>query len=164
MKIGTFGCFGATRVDYDQFRAMFCACFFDPLPDDRMTPCGVRSDQQDQIGCIKIVIAARHDIFAKSAAMGGDCAGHAQAAVGVDIGAADKAFHQLVGDIIVLGQQLAGDVECDAIGAMFTHGIGKALRDQIESLAPLRLLAANFRIEQPSFQTDRFRQMRPLGA
>ena len=33
--------------------------------------------------------------------------GHAQPRIGVDISAADKALHQLVGDVIILGQQLA---------------------------------------------------------
>jgi len=47
---------------------------------------------------------------------------------------------------------------------MFAHRIGKARRDQIESLVPFCSLAANFRIEQASFQTDGFREMGTLGA
>ena len=96
--------------------------------------------------------------------MGGDRAGHAQAAVGVDIRAADKTFHQLVRYIIILGQQLAGDIECDAIGTMFADRICKACCNQIESPIPFYSLAADFRIEQASFQTDCFRQMCALGA
>jgi len=97
MEIGAFGCFGTAWINHDQFRSALAACLFDALPDHRMAPSGVRPDQQDQIRCF-------HNIFAKGTNMGGNRAGHAQAAVGIDIGAADEALHQLVGDIIILGQ------------------------------------------------------------
>jgi hypothetical protein len=53
--------------------------------------------------------SSRHRVGAEGALVAGDRRGHAEARVGVDVGRADEALHQLVGDVIVLGQQLAGD-------------------------------------------------------
>ena len=44
---------------------------------------------------------------------------HAKPGIGVDIAAADEALHQLVGDVVVLGQELAGDIEGDSVRPMF---------------------------------------------
>jgi hypothetical protein len=47
--------------------------------------------------------------------MAGDRGRHTEARVGVDVGRAEKAFHQLVGDVVILGEQLAGQIEGDRI-------------------------------------------------
>ena len=54
-------------------------------------------------------------VFAEGALVAGHRRGHAQTGIGVDVGAADAALHQLVGDVVVLGQQLSGDVEGDRV-------------------------------------------------
>ena len=76
-----------------------------------MAPRRVRANQQDQIGLIEILVIARHRVGPESALVAGDGGGHAEPRIGIDIGRADEAFHQLVGDVIVLGQQLTGNVE-----------------------------------------------------
>ena len=83
-----------------------------------MAPGGVGADQHDQIGLIEILVDAGHRVGAEGAAMAGDRRRHAQARIGVDIGRADEALHQLVGDVIVLGQQLAGEIERDRVRAV----------------------------------------------
>ena len=83
-----------------------------------MAPGEVRADQHDEIGLLEILVAAGHRVGAERALVAGDRRGHAQPRVGVDVGRADEALHQLVGDVVVLGQQLAGDVEGDAVGAV----------------------------------------------
>ena len=60
--------------------------------------------------------------------MAGDRRGHAQTRIGVDIGRADEALHQLVGDVIVLGQQLAGEIEGDRIRAVLRDGARESRR------------------------------------
>jgi hypothetical protein len=86
------------------------------LEQHRMAPGGVRADQHQQIGLVEVLVAARHGVGAEGAAVAGDRRGHAQPRIGVDIGAADESLHQLVGDVIVLGQQLAGEIERDRAG------------------------------------------------
>ena len=88
------------------------------LEQHRMAPGEIGADQHDEVGLLEILVAARHGVRAEGAPVAGDRRGHAQAGVGVDIGRADEALHQLVGDVIVLDQQLAGDIEGDAVGAM----------------------------------------------
>ena len=83
-----------------------------------MTPGGVRPDEDDQIGLVQIGIDAGHGVRAERAAVRGDRGRHAQARIGVDIGRADEALHQLVGDVIVLGQKLAGEIERDRTGSV----------------------------------------------
>ena len=83
-----------------------------------MAPGGIRADEHGEIGLVEILVAAGHGIGAEGALVAGDGGGHAQARVGVDVGRADEALHQLVGDVIVLRQQLARDVEGDRIGPM----------------------------------------------
>ena len=60
---------------------------------------------------LEVLVAAGHHVGAEGAACGRRPRRHAQPRVGVDVGGADEALHQLVGDVVVLGQQLAGDVE-----------------------------------------------------
>ena len=77
--------------------------------------------------------------------MAGDRRGLAQPRVGVDVAAADKALHQLVGDIIILGEELPGDVERHRIGTVFGDCPGEALGDQIERRVPACVPSANLR-------------------
>ena len=77
VQVGLLGGFGAARIDHHQLGPARCARLFDPLPDHRVTPGGVRSDQHNQIGAIKVVVSARHNVFAKRTDVRGDRAGHA---------------------------------------------------------------------------------------
>ena len=85
------------------------------LVQHRMAPGGVAADQHDQIGLLDVLVNAGNDILAEGADVPGDRRRHAQPRIGVDIGGADEALHQLVGDVVILGQELAGDVERDRI-------------------------------------------------
>ncbi|MGY4486543.1 hypothetical protein ACVWWR_005734 [Bradyrhizobium sp. LM3.2] len=100
--------------------------------------------------------------------MTGDRGRHAEPRIGIDIGGADKALHQLVGDVIVLGQQLAGEIERDRVGAVARDDVLHAVGDVVERIAPgdafQRALAADHRIEQPAFQPDGLAECRALGA
>ncbi|MNR53681.1 hypothetical protein D3C85_1737320 [compost metagenome] len=50
--------------------------------------------------------------------MAGHRGGHAEARIGVDIRRTDEALHQLVGDVVIFGQQLTGDVEGNRVRPM----------------------------------------------
>ena len=81
-----------------------------------MAPSRVGTDQHDQIGRVEILIAARHRVRPECTPMTGNGRRHAEPRVGIDVGRAEKAFHQFVGDVIVLGQQLPGEIERDRLG------------------------------------------------
>ncbi len=89
-------------------------------------------------------------------------ASHAEAAVGIDIGGADETLHQLVGDIIVFGQQLARDIKSNAFGAVFGDCRFEPIRDMRQRAAPISALTVHLWIEQSPFQSDRFSKMRTL--
>ena len=98
------------------------------LVEHRMAPGEVRADQHDEVGQLEILVVAGHDVGAEGAAVAGDRRGHAEPRIGVDVGRADEALHQLVGDVVVLGQQLAGDVEGDRVRPVLGDGLAKTSR------------------------------------
>ena len=124
MQVGGVAGGGTARVDHDDAGAALRLGADKALVEDGMAPCEVAADQHDQIGKLQILVIAGNHVAAEGAAVAGDAGRHAQAGIGVDIGAADEAFHQLVGDVVVFGQQLAGDVEGDRIRAV----LGRSLR------------------------------------
>ncbi len=162
MQVGHFSRLGAAGIDHHQPGAAPRPRLFDALPDHRVAPGGVRSDQQDQVRRVEIVVAARHDIFPERTIVCGDGAGHAQARIGIDVAAADEAFHQLVGDVIVLGQQLARDIESDAVRPVLGDAIAHPARDQIQRVVPTCLQLPDHRMQQAAFKADRLAQMRAL--
>ena len=90
--------------------------------------------------CVEILVAAGHDILAEGADVAGDASRPCTAANWCRYCArADEALHQLVGDVIILGQQLAGDVEGDAVRPVLARSSArKRAGDQVERLVPAR--------------------------
>ena len=132
-----------------------------------MAPRRVGADQHQQVGLVEILVAAGHGIGAERAAVTGDRRRHAQARIGIDVGAADEPLHQLVGDVIVLGQQLPGKIKRHRARAVALDDVRKAMRDMVERVAPGdpfhgALAAADHRIEQPVCQAERFAERRAL--
>ena len=116
MQIGDLRGRGAARIERDDLHARpLLARGQHALQDDRVTPGRVGTDQHDEIGVVEVVITHRHHVFAEGALVPGHGRCHAQPRVGVDVGRADVALHELVGDVIVLGQQLARHVEAPRI-------------------------------------------------
>ncbi len=134
-----------------------------------MAPRRVGADQHQQVGLVEIVVAAGHGVGAEGAAVAGHRGRHAQPRIGIDIGAADESLHQLVGDVIVLGQQLAGQIERDRVRAVALDDVREAMRDMVERVAPGHplhgsLAAADHRMQQPVFEPERFTERRALRA
>ena len=80
-----------------------------------MAPGRVGADEDQQVRLVQVLVAARHGVAAEGALVAGHAGGHAQPRIGVDVGGADEALRELVEDVVVLGQQLAGDVEGDRV-------------------------------------------------
>ena len=88
----------------------------DPVPHDRVAGRGVGAEQEQHVGLVDVGVGRRRAVGAERARVARDRAGHAQARVGVDVVGAEEALGQLVDRVVVLGQQLAGDVERDLVG------------------------------------------------
>ena len=151
---------GPARVDHDDARAAPLLVGEHALEQNRMTPRRIGADQNQEIGLIEIFVAAGHGVGAERAAMARDRRGHAQARIGVDIGAADESLHQLVGDVIILGQQLPGEIKRHRAGTVALDDMRKAMRDMIERVGPgdplhRALAAADHRIEQAVLKAER---------
>ena len=102
MQVGNVRRHGPARVDQHDFH--FWAQLFgcgDALIEHRMAPGEIGAGQNDEIGEFQIFVDARHGVRAKRTAVARDRRGHAKTGIGVDIGRADKALHQFVGDVIV---------------------------------------------------------------
>ncbi len=80
--------------------------------------------------------STRWRIGAQGLLVAGDGRRHAQAGVGIEVVGTDEALGQLVEDVVVLGQQLAGEVEGDGIGAVGADGVGESLGGMVKCVIP----------------------------
>ena len=160
---------GAARIDHDDLGAALALVPDHALEQHRMAPGGVRADQDEEVGGVEVLVAAGHGVGAEGAPVAGDRGGHAQPRVGVDISRADEALHQLVGDVIVLGQELAGEIERDRVGAVAIDDALKAGGDAIERGRPVDARETAVELpqhgmQQTLFQSQRLAERRPFGA
>ncbi len=159
VQIGGPGGVGTARVDHDdlQFRPGR-ACVLDAAEQHRMGPGHVGAGDQQAVGVGDVLVGTGRRVGAQRSLVAGHGGTHAQARVGVDVVGADQALGQLVENVVVLGQQLAADVEGDAVGTVLRNGLGEALRRMVECLVPAhpltrgRLVAAQLRIGQALHQ------------
>jgi hypothetical protein len=168
-KIGVLGGRRAARIDDDDFGAAPASRRHHALVEYRMAPGGVGAHQHDQVGLVEIRIDTWHHVGPETAAMAGDGRRHAQARIGIHIGGAQKALHELVGDVVVLGEELAGEIEGDGVRPMAIDHPAKAGGDAIEGIVPggareRAVGAAQHRMEKPAVEGKRFAQRCALGA
>ena len=170
VQVRQFAGRGAARIDHDQAqgRAGFLQ-FGDALEEDGMAPRGIGSDQHDQVGQLQVFIADRHQVFTEGAFVAGHRRGHAQPRIGIDVGAADVALHELVGDVVVLGQQLSRDIQGHGIRTMFGDDGRELARHLVKRLIPRYLLQcalriAHLRMQQTAIQIHRFGEGRAFHA
>ena len=159
MQVGDLGGHGAARIDHHHLhRGPRLLRRREALVQHRVAPGEVRADQHDEIGQFEILVVAGHRVGAECAAVAGDRGCHAEARVGVDVGRTDETLHQLVGDVIVLGQQLARDIEGDRIRTVLGDGPGEASRQRGRAPRPSRRAARQFRDEAAGRRDRRSRQ------
>ena len=165
MKIGEVVGGGAAGVDVDHLHGGARGLGGgDALVEDRVAPGEVGADQHHQIGLFEILVGAGHGVGAEGALVAGDRGGHAQARIRVDVGRADEALHQLVGDVIVLGQDLTRHVERHTVGAVIADRGGEGVGDPVERLVPGGEHAADLRMRQAAVGNQRLGERRPLHA
>ena len=164
MQIGDVGGRGAARIDDDDLAAALALA----APCAGTAPDGTRRD------CCR---RARRDrparnprrgparCRAEGAPVARDRRGHAEPRIGVDVGRAEKAFDQLVGGVIVLGQQLAGD---DRRRPRRAHAASMVSRKPSATCRARAShdtrTAVDLGMEQPVFERQRLAERRALGA
>jgi hypothetical protein len=122
------------------------------LVENRMAPGCVGADEYDQVGLVEIPVGAGHGIGAEGAAMAGNRRGHAQPRIGVDVGGAEESLHQLVGDVIVLGEQLSRQVERDRARSVAIDDPTQSARDLAERGIPVGASKRAIRLPQQRMQ------------
>ena len=112
VQIGDLGGFAAARIDDDDLqRRIGSAGILDVAENDRVGQRRIGAGDQDHPGLADILVTARRRIGPQGLLVAGDGRRHAQPRIGIDVIGADQPLGQLVEDIVVLGHQLAGDVE-----------------------------------------------------
>ena len=139
MQVGALGGLGAARIDDDdlQPRVARLRCL-DAAKQDRMRPGGVRARDEQQSRVVDVLVARRRRVGAERLLVAGDRARHAQARIGVDVVGADQALGELVEDVVVLGEELARDVERDAVRAVRAMQSREAIGEMVERFRPTR--------------------------
>ncbi len=96
---------------------------------------------EDHLRRQDIRVAARRRIGAQRLFVAGNGRRHAQTRIGIDVVGTDQALGQLVENVIVLGHQLAGNIEGDGIRAMLADACSKSVGCRVERLIPANALA-----------------------
>jgi hypothetical protein len=92
--------------------------------------------------------------------MTGDRGRHAQPRIGVDVRSADEAFGEFIGDIIILGQQLARQIKRDCLWTVCCLHPRKFGGGVIKGLIPGNFSAVDERVEQSVGRTECFTKSR----
>src|SRR5271154_6527019 len=125
-----------------------------------MTPGRVAPHQDDQISQIQILIASRHSVRAEGALVPRYGRSHAKPGVGIYISRAEEAFHQLIDDVVVLGQQLPGNVASDAVRAELAQCLCKTFSHRANGSVPGYAAAIDLGVQQPSIEIEGIAQSR----
>ena len=129
-----------------------------------MTPRGIRANQHDQLGLLKVLVAVRHGIATKGAFMPRHRRRHTQPRVGIDVAGANKAFGEFIDHIIIFGQQLARHIKRHCIRAMFGNNRAELIGYILGRLRPIGPYPANGWIQQTAFRTHSFAKGRAFHA
>ena len=109
---------GAARIDDDDLdRRVALARSLDAPEQNRVRTRHVGAGDEQALGALDVLVAGGRRIGAQRHLVAGDRARHAQPRIGVDVVGADQTLGQLVEDVVVLGEELAGNVERDRIRA-----------------------------------------------
>ena len=163
-QVGFLRGLGPARIDDDELGAAALLGVGHAAEQDRVAPRGVGADQHDQVGLIEILVAARHRVGAKRPAVGRHGARHAQPRIGVDVGRADEALRELVGDVVILGEELPGEVEGNRFRAVFLGDRAELSHDRVEGRIPRDLRAVDLRVKQAVVQRQGLAKRRALRA
>lgn len=97
----------------------------------------VTADDHHAVAQLQVFVAAGRGVGAEAALVAHHGGGHAQPRIAVDIIGAHQCPGELVEGVVVLGQQLAGDVERHAVRAVLGDGLGEDAGGVIQGAVPV---------------------------
>ena len=97
----------------------------------------VGTNQHYQIGQIEIVVTAGRAIGAQAAGVSRHRRTHAEPGIGIEVVAAQGPFEQLVGDVVILGEELARAIHGQARRARAGEGVLNLVDQNREGLLPV---------------------------
>jgi hypothetical protein len=141
VEVGDLGAFRTAGIGDDdlQFR-IGRPRILDAAEEDRVRHRRVGAGDEDEPGLPDVRVAARRRIGAEGLLVAGDRRRHAEPRIGIDVVGADQPFGQLVEDVVVLGHQLAGNIEGDRVRTVGADRLGKTSGRLVERLGPSSLV------------------------
>lgn len=106
------------------------------LVKHRMRPRGVTASQNQQVRQLQVLIATRNHVRPKGPFVSSHSRRHAKPGVGIHMRCANEPFGQLVGDVVVLGQQLARQVKGHRLWAVSLDAVLYRMRHLVQRLLP----------------------------
>ena len=113
-----------------------------------MGPGGIASGDHQKVSLFQVFVASRYRITANRPFVRSNSRRHTKAGVCIHICATDKALHQLVGNVVIFSQQLAGTVESHGLRAMGRNHLTDFICHQVQSCVPVCSLSVHCRVEQ----------------
>lgn len=142
VQVGDLGRLRPAGVGDDDFQVgIGCPGIFDHAEYNRVGNRRICPGDENHLGLPYILVTARRRIGAQGLLVTRHRRGHAQAGIGIDVVGADQSLGQFVEDVIVLGHQLAGNIEGDGIRAMLADACSKSVGCRVERLIPANALA-----------------------
>ena len=120
------------------------------LVKHRMRPRGVTASQNQQVSQLQVLIATRNHVRPKGPFVSSHSRRHAKPGVGIYMRCANEPFGQLVGDVVVLGQQLARQVKGHRLWAVSLDAVLYRMRHLVQRLLPFAAAPPDNREQQPS--------------
>ena len=138
MQISDVGGGGVAGIDDDQLQGLFLPAFAfeQALKQHRMAIGGVGADQHHRVATVEVVVAAGGTIAAEATGVARHRRTHAEAGVGIKVVAAKGAFEQLLGEVIIFGQELAGAIHRQACWPAIRQHLLHLRHDAAEGFLP----------------------------
>lgn len=163
MHVGSLRGWSPPRIDHGPRSPPLPARDLQAAEQDRVGVRRVAAPEENVAGLFQVVVAAGRSVSAEGALVGGDGRGHAEPRVGVHVCGSKQALAELVGHVVVLGQELAGQVEGDGTGAAFVDGRPDPPRHVLDRRRPADTAAAHHRLQKPIAGSHHLGQTLPLG-
>ena len=145
VQVGQVAGVGTPRVNHQHFHLRALRLGLLQASEQYRVGVGhIAADDHHAVAVFQVFIAARRRIGAQAALVADHRRRHAQPRIAVDIIGAHQCAGQLVEAVVVLGQQLPGDIERHTVGPVFGNGIGEHVGRVVQGGVPVGAGARQF--------------------
>ena len=141
-QIGCRRGIGATRIDHDDFKiGPRRLGRLDATKQNWVRKRRVGTGDEQAMRAVDIGVTGRRRIGTQRHFVTRHRRRHAQARIGIDVVSADQALGEFIEDVIVLGQQLPGNVKRHTVRTVFTNDVRKPRGGMIQRRNPVDTFA-----------------------